>query len=247
MCSSDLALLGRAAKGPDNAASQATLRLGDCRQRRSPETPRRPVILLDPEMPQKLGIDATEITLYKSATLASVGSDKKRLETLYGREIDVVTPDDIFMNELYLLPGEGAIAYSWLIDKLEGRLSVNGIAVTPLLPFNERIRDLFTSEELAKQCQVELETGGGTSTLTFSLLLNLEQQDQYHITRSYQLKEANLIDEDLPVIALWPYISDLNWKHYVIFAEDRSSGLSVDGFSDYQLHAAREEIGRAHV
>jgi hypothetical protein len=238
-----ISLLARAAKGPDNADSQATLQLGDRLQRPLPQTPQRPVILLDPDMPQKLGIDPTEITLYKSSTLASVGFDKKRLETLYGNEIDVLTPEDIFMKELYLLPEGESLASTWLTDKLEGKPSVNGIPITPLLPFKERIRDLFTSEELAKRCTVELETGGGISTLTFSLLLNLENQDhQYYITQVYPLKESNLIDEDLPVIALWPYISDISWKHYVIFAEDRAAGLTVDGFPDYQMYSAREGV-----
>jgi hypothetical protein len=77
--------------------------------------------------------------------------------------------------------------------------------------------------------------------LIVTFLLPLEgQQKAYPITRLYPLQEKNLIDEDLPVIALWPYISDLNWKRYVIFSEASGKGLSVDGFTDYEEHSGGE-------
>ena len=155
-----ISLLGRAAKGGDKASSLATLQLGDRQKRPLPQTPRRPVILLDREMPNRLGLPSTEITLYKAATLESVGGDKGRLESLYGAEIEVVSPEDIFLPELHLLPGEGALANSWLSRKIEGKPIVNGSPVTPLLPLTERIRDLFSSEELSRQCTLSLVTTG---------------------------------------------------------------------------------------
>jgi hypothetical protein len=236
-----ISLLSRAAKGGDKATSLATLQLGDRQQRPLPQTPLCPVILVDPDMPNRLGIPATEITLYKAATLESVGGDKRRLETLYGAEIEVLTLEDIFLPELHLLPGEGALANSWLTRKIEGKPVVNGSSVTPLLPLRERIRNLFSSEELSRQCNISLVTTGGGMELKVTLMLPLEgHQDSYQITKIYSIKESNLIDENLPVIALWPNISDLNWKRYVIFAQDSSVGLTVDGFPDYQLHTGRE-------
>jgi hypothetical protein len=236
-----LSLLARAAKWGGKETSLATLQLGDRHNRPLPNTPRRPVILLDPDMPNRLGLPATEITLFKAATLESVGGDKRRLESLYGAEIEVITPDDIFLPELHLLPGEGALANCWLSRKIEGKPVVNGSPVTPLLPFRERIRDLFSSDELLRQCTLSLVTSGGGMELRITLILPIEgHQSPYQISRSYPIKETNLIDEDLPVIALWPNISDLNWKRYVIFSEDRNIGLTVDGFPDYELHSGRE-------
>ena len=104
--------LKKALQANPQRESLATLKLGDRRQRPLPRTNTRPVILLDQEMPKRLGILATEITLYKAATLESVGGDQRRLETLYGSEIEVLTPEDIFLPELYLLPGESALANS---------------------------------------------------------------------------------------------------------------------------------------
>lgn len=236
-----ISLLARAAKGGDKAPSLSTLRLGERRSRPLPQTPSRPVILLDPEMPSRLGLPATEITLYKAATLESVGSDKQRLEGLYGGEIDVLTPEDLFLPELHLLPGEAALENSWVSRQLEGKPVVNGSPVTPLLPFKERIRDLFSSAELSRQCSLRLVINGAGMDLKVTLLLPLEgHADPYPITRTYPLQENNLIDEELPVIAVWPYISDLNWKRYVIFSEERDTGLSVDGFADYNLDHGRE-------
>lgn len=221
--------------------SQATLRLGDRRERPLPQTPSRPVILLDPEMPSRLRVSPGNITLYRRATLEWVEGDKKRLEKLFGAEIEVITPEDVFLPELHLLPGEGALPNSWLSGNIEGKPIVNGCPVTPLLPLKERIRDLFSSAELSRYCSMCLIATDEGMDLKVTLLLPLEgQQEAYSITRAYPLQEKNLIDEDLPVIALWPHISDLNWKRYVIFAQDSSAGITIAGFPDYQLHAVRE-------
>lgn len=236
-----ISLLARAAMGGDNAPSQATLKLGERKQRS--QTPARPVILLDPQMPIHLGLPPNGIVLYKTATLETVGSDKQRLVALYGEEIDVLTPDDVFLpeKELYLLLGEAALDNSWLSHRLEGKALINGIQVTPLLPLRERVRDLFSSAELARQCSLRVVDNGAGMGIEIMLLLPLEGNPKpYPITRTFPLLEENLIDEALPVITLWPYINDQAWKYYVIFSEDRGAGLSVDGFTDYKLAKGRE-------
>jgi len=47
-------------------------------------------------MPNKLGVSAADICLYKSATLESIGFDHQQLERQYGQEISVLTPNRFF-------------------------------------------------------------------------------------------------------------------------------------------------------
>lgn len=235
-------VLKRAAKGMASQ-SNAELELLDRRQFPLAETPPldKPVILLDPEMPNRLGLAANEITLYGAATLESVGFAKEQLLRLYGSKIRVLTPDDIFLPDLYLLPGESALVNSWLPTRLEGQPLVNGRPVTPLLPLQERMRELFSSDELSKSCSLKLVQTGGGMAINVTLMLPLKgQRDRYPISRSFPIKEQNLIDQDLPVIMLWPNIVDKGWKNFYIFCEDSSTGLTVDGFSDYELKTSRE-------
>lgn len=237
-----VSLLKRPAKGGDSP-SNAELALGDRRVRPLPQSPppNRPVILLDPEMPNRLGLPANEITLYEAATLESVGFAKDQLLRLYGGKIEVLTPDDIFLPDLYLLPGESALVNSWLPSRLEGQPLVNGSAVTPLLPLQERMRELFSSVELSRSCSLRVVQTGAGMAINVTLMLPLKgQRDLYPISRSFPIKEQNLIDQDLPVIMLWPNIPDNSWKSFYIFCEDSSMGLTVDGFSDYELNTVSE-------
>ena len=230
-------LLARAASGGENTTSMSTLLLDNRKSWTHPESPVLPVILLDSNMPSRLGLPASEITLYKSATLESVGFDKKRLQDLYKNEIEVLIPDDFFLSELYLLRGEASLPNSWIGRQIAGKPLVNGKSVTPLLPFKERIRDFFSSEELSRQCSLRLVANGGGMSLNVTLSLYLAGHDNpYSITRIFPIQEKNLIDEDLPVIAVWPNIGSSNWKNYIIFSENRQTGLTVDGFSDYEPH-----------
>lgn len=236
-----LSLLARPAKG-GISASQATLQLGE---RLKPPLDGtltgKPVVLVDPEMPSKLGVNAADICLYKSATLESIGFDPQQLERQFGHEITVLTLDDIFLDELYLVPGEQALMNSWLPSRLEGVPRVNGQAVTPLLPFRPEIRRIFSSRELRDRCQLQVRQTSVSSELEVRLTLPLQnQQDGYIIARSFPLREQNLVDEDLPVITLWPYVSDERWRLYYLFCENNSSGLTVDGYGDYDRKIGKD-------
>jgi hypothetical protein len=229
-----LAVLSRPAKG-GVSPSHATIELGDRKWRPLPDTPAdRPVVLVDPEMPSKLGISGADICLYKAATLESVGYDSVRLEQQYGTEIRVLTPDQIFLDELYLLPGEQVLINSWLPARLEGVPTVNGEIVTPLLPFRAEIRQLFSSRELQESCELRVVQTSVGMELEVRLSLPLQgQREPYGIRRAYPLKEENLVAENVPVITLWPYVADTNWKLFYLFCEDSPTGLTVDGFGDY--------------
>lgn len=229
-----LAVLSRPAKG-GISPSQATIELGDRERRPLPDTPAaRPVVLVDPEMPSKLGLTGADICLYKSATLESIGYDPSRLEQQYGAEIRVLTPDHIFLDELYLLPGEQVLINSWLPARLEGVPTVNGEVVTPLLPFKPEIRQLFSSRELQERSELRVVQTSVGMELEVRLSLPLQgQRESYGIRRSYTLKEENLVADNVPVITLWPYVSHTNWKLFYLFCEDSPTGLTIDGFSDY--------------
>ena len=236
-----LSLLARPAKG-GVSASQATLQLADRLKAPLPDTPRsQPVVLVDPDMPNKLGVSAADICLYKSATLESIGFDHQQLERQYGQDIAVLTPGQIFLDEIYLVSGEQALMHSWLNSRLEGVPTVNGTPVTPLLPFHPRIRSLFSSRELQDRCELRVIQSSVSSELEVRLTLPLQgQRDGYSISRSYPLKEQNLVAEDLPVITLWPYVSDEQWSLYYLFCDDNPTNLTVDGFADYDRKLGRD-------
>lgn len=223
------------------ATSMATVELHDRKERPLSGATNKPVVLVDSEMPSKLGIPANEISLFGASTLEAVGGSKEKLEQLYGRDIDIITPDDLFAAELYLLPGEAALTNTWLLNRLEGQPLVNGSPVTPILPLRERARDLFSSCELEKACSLRVTTSGSGMELELTLMLRISgQRDSYPLIRSFPIKEENLIDDDLPVVTVWPNVSDERWKKYYIFCEDTKTGLTVDGFSDYELRTAKE-------
>ncbi|WP_295535797.1 cell division protein FtsA [Synechococcus sp. UW140] len=237
-----LALLARGAgMNSATATSLATLEIHDRKEHPIVGLTNKPVVLVDPEMPSKLGIPANEITLFGASTLEAIAGSKEKLEQLYGRSIDVITPVDLFAQQLYLLPGEAALTNTWLLSRLEGQLSVNGLPVTPILPLRERVRDLFSSRELEKACSLRVTSTGSGMELELTLMLQfIGQREAYPLVKSFPVKEENLIDEDLPVITIWPNVSDEKWRKFYIFCEDTKSGLTVDGFSDYELQIAKE-------
>ena len=237
-----ISLLARAAGIQAEAStSMSTLLLSDRLKRPLPGANNKPVVLVDSEMSRKLGKPDNLIILYGASTLESIGKSKERLEQLYSRDIEVVTPDDLFAQELYLLPGEAALTNTWLLSRLEGQPVVSGSPVTPILPLREKIRELYSSRELEQACSLRVKSSGSGTELELTLMLKISgQSDPYPLTRSYPIKEENLLDDDLPVITIWPNVGEEKWNKFYIFCEDTGTGLGVDGFSDYQLKSAQE-------
>lgn len=184
----------------------------------------KPVILVDPSMPRQLQKAASEIQLYGPDTLATICEDAERLRERH-KDINVVTPDDLFLPALTLLPGGHALCHSWLPEKLTARLDVGGGEdATPLLPFSVRLQELFSSTELKERLSLAVDHSQGC--LVVGLTLTLEGFGEYRLERSYSLKEATLL-RSIPVMAIWPSIPAGHWHKYWIFSQ-MLDGLSVD-------------------
>lgn len=217
-------------------ASQATILLADRLANPFPRTPKQPLILVDSEMEAKLGIPAKNLVLYGYATAQSIGFEKSRLVSQYGNSIEAIDLDDLFLPDLYFLAGESALvdSASWLKSCLQGSPSINGQKLTPLLPFKERVRDLFSSGELSKRCTLRVIDAAGGPSLEVTLAVDIQGLTvPYPITRRFPIKESNIIDDPTPVVTIWPNLPDDIWKTYYVFSQVSGTGLSVDGFSDY--------------
>ena len=184
-----------------------------------------PVILVDPAMPRRLQRAASEIQLYGPDTLATICEDAERLRERH-KGINVVTPDDLFLSNLTLLPGGQALHHSWLPEKLTARIEVgDGKDTTPLLPFSVRLQELFSSMELKEMVSLAVDHSQGC--LVVGLALTLEGfEEKYRLERSYPLKDAITLGR-IPVMAIWPSIPAGNWHQYWIFSQ-MVDGLSID-------------------
>ena len=184
----------------------------------------KPVILVDPSMPRQLQKAESEIQLYGPDTLATICGDAERLRERH-KNINVVTPDDLFLPTLVLLPGGHALRHSWLPEKLTTHLEVgNWEDTTPLLPFSIRLQELFSSSELKEKVSLAVDHSQGC--LVVGLMLVLEGFGEYCLERSYPLREATLLGR-IPVMAVWPSIPARYWHKYWIFSQ-MVDGLSVD-------------------
>ena len=184
----------------------------------------KPVILVDPSMPRQLQKAESEIQLYGPDTLTTISGDAQRLRQRH-KDITVVTPEDLFLPNLTLLPGGKALDHSWLPEKLTARLEMgNWEDTTPLLPFSAEVQKLFSSSELKERVSLAVDHGQGC--LVVGLILTLEGFGEYRLEHKYPLKEAKLLGS-VPVMAIWPAIPAGHWHKYWIFSQV-VDGLSVD-------------------
>jgi len=218
-------MLSQSAAAVEPGDSSCRLVLGDKQEKN-----KKPVILVDPDMPKQLQKEASAIHLYGAQTLATISKDAEQLRTHHKNEIDVVTPDELFLPNLTLLPGGKALVKSWLPEKLVAApLTVDGQDHTPLLPFKDRLQNLFSSKELEKMVSLYVDHQQGYLVVELKVTLS---GTSYPLRHSYPLKNARVLKE-IPVMALWPSIPPDHWNQYWIFSQISSDGLSIDRMEDW--------------
>ena len=206
----------------------------------------KPVILVDNNMPWQLRKETNQIQLYGSDTLATIDGDPEKLRR--NRRIDVVTPSDLFLDKLTLLPGgalgdleergkDNKYCNSWLPEKLTARLDVDDQEdFIPLLPFKARVQELFSSRDLKEMVSLTVNEG----TLEVALTLTLQgskgkETEEYLLKRSYPLtfRDTRVL-RTIPVMAIWPAIPPgAGWSKYWIFSQ-MVDGLSLETSKGWQ-------------
>ena len=126
-------------------------------------------------------------------------------------------PADIFNDELFYTPVNGAFPGSWLGSKLPDQ------DYSILLPINSSLQEYFTSNDLHDRIElsgINTPTGPGIRVTITLKLSGFDRSVDYSCYRDYPLKPENEIRGSIPTLALWPFVSsEGGWKEYYLLSE----------------------------
>ncbi len=224
------------------------------------KTNAKPLIIIDENIAEYWGQPKQNIWVHKDRTLASLNVKDLRDGTLVWDDVNWITSEELFLEELGFLDLEDALP-GGLLPKTTLPITFNGEKVTPLIPLNPILLRYFTPEDLIGKIQLEpfnnINGQGIRITLTIPLsgIPNQNQFQSYRLQKEYILQEENAI-KYLPVLTVWPNFRAKNWQQYYTFYYDGDYGEETfkvyfpnqqarsfkapDGTGSYQLSTLQE-------
>lgn len=174
------------------------------------EGKRLPLLLYGNDVAIQWHENPEKIVIYQQKTLKSLSSDD--LEDLKrNKEVIFVEKDDLLLDELYFIDLNNALP-GGLMPKYQNNNGIlfNDRRVTPLIPLNPILLDYFTPEDLVNKISFKIEENQVCLTLNLPLSgmqkenKNIQDNSQssqnYLLQKYYELKEDNLIPDQLPVL-----------------------------------------------
>ena len=210
-----------------------------------------PLLLYDVNFSQVFKENTEQIFVYKNETLASLSLDKlSDFQKKWQKEIVIVKPDDLFLKELYFIDLESALPGGLFPDiKDNSPIIFNDKRITPLIPLNPILLDYFTPEDLIRRIRFQPLRGEENKVrLTLNLTLSGKEENQivYLLFKDYELKEANALIDQLPVLEIWPNFRAEGWKEYYSFyydAELADEAFAVHFPNAKYVHAFKQKQG----
>lgn len=189
---------------------------------------KKPLIIIDENISEYWGVPKQNIWVHQDKTLASLNLKDLREGTLTWDDLNWLTSEELFLEELAFLDLEDALP-GGIVPKGKQPLTFNGEKITPLLPLNPILLDYFTPEDLINHLELEpfndINGQGIRLILTIPLsgISNQKQLQSLRLQKDYILKEENSI-RDIPVLTVWPNFRATNWKTYYTFYYDGDYG-----------------------
>lgn len=196
-------------------------------------TNKKPLIIIDDNIADRWGVPKQNIWVHQDKTLASLNLKDLRDGTLNWDDVNWLTSEELFLEELAFLDLEDALP-GGIVPKAKLPLTFNGEKITPLLPLNPILLDYFTPEDLINNLELEpfnnINGQGIRLILTIPLsgIGNQKQLQSLRLQKDYILKEENAI-KYMPVLTVWPNFRAVNWKTYYTFYYDGAYGDQTFG------------------
>ena len=179
-------------------------------------------ILIDDEMPNSIGKQASDIRIWDTFSLEKLAKNKtliKDIEKQLNKEnIACISPNEIFTENLCILPiGDDVITeHDNLIDN------------EFLYPFHPIILCLLTPDELRSRFEIKDNKGTYQVSLRLDIYDHTGQKKEYILRKEFS--ENNLVNKynQPTACSLWPNYTHPAWdKYYLYFASNLQSSISM--------------------
>ena len=184
------------------------------------------LILVSPTMArafaQQEGIDPARLVIWSginanNITDSDLQGEKNKIGNVNLNNTEFRRPEDFFYEQMAVVePGNVFL----------GSLEISGAIVladndlTPILPIKRELAEIFTPQEIVKRLSISEDSDSILINFNFPLSGINGVGTDYRFTKEYPKRELIYIQQEVPVVEIWPNIRMKNWNKYYLYYEN---------------------------
>ncbi|MBR4904500.1 MAG: rod shape-determining protein [Selenomonadaceae bacterium] len=157
------------------------------------------------------GISANDITNDK------LSSDYKKIGRTVLKNTEFRRPEDFFYEKMAVTEPANAFPNS---PKLQGADSLSDKDLTPILPVKRELLEIFTPEEISDRISVSDDKNNFYVHFIFPLSGVDGKGTNFRYTKAYPKQNLIYIDQEVPVIEIYPNFRRSDWNTYFLYYEN---------------------------
>ena len=189
---------------------------------------KRNILLISPEFVRDFarfeGVEASQLVIWQGISANEISDDKladnKKIGRVNLNGAEFRRPEDFFYDRMAVVEPANAFPNS---PPLTGYDSLLEKDLTPILPIKRELLNLFAPEDISARISISDDAENFYLHFIFPLSgVNGDGKD-FRWTKKYPKRDLIYIDQEVPVIEIYPNFRRADWKNYYLYYENYKS------------------------
>lgn len=196
------------------------------------------LLLVSPQLVKSLaqqeGVDAARLVVWQGisandVTEQSLQGERNKIGTITLTNAEFRRPEDFFYEQMAVVEPGNVFPGSL---EIAGTMILANDDTTPILPIKRELAEIFSPKEI--QNRLSISEDNDNILLNFNFPLNgvSGKGTEFRFTKKYPKRELIYIQQEVPVIELWPNIRRDGWNKYYLYYENYQAQATGTGAAD---------------
>ena len=204
----------------------------------NPERCNKQLLLVSPEMAKAFarqeGVNPAKLVVWQGIsandiTEKSLQGDRNKIGQITLKGAEFRRPEDFFYDQMAVVEPGNAFPGSL---EISGAIALANDNLTPILPVKRELLELFSPQEIISRLSFSDDTDNISLHFNFPLSGTNDGGADFRFTKKYAKRDLNYIQQDVPVIEIWPNIRRKNWDKYYLYYENYQAQATSQGGAD---------------
>ncbi|MCR5833439.1 MAG: hypothetical protein K6G55_02125 [Selenomonadaceae bacterium] len=183
------------------------------------------ILLVSPDMVRDFarfeGVDPSRLVVWQGIGASEISdtkltNDRNKIGRTNLGNAEYRRPEDFFYERMAVVEPANAFPNSPHINGTETIAE----DLTPILPIKRELIDLFGAAEIAARLSISNDANNFYLHFNFPLSGVNGDGKSFRWTKAYPKRDLIYIDQDVPVVELWPNIRRKGWQNYFLYYEN---------------------------
>ena len=183
------------------------------------------LLLVSPELVRDFarfeGVDGARLVVWQGISANEITDDKLTDRKKIGRAVlngaEFRKPEDFFYSQMAVVEPANAFPNS---PKIQGMEALSEKDLTPILPIKRELFEIFSPEEISARLAISDDRENFYLHFQFPLSGVEGGGKNFRWTKTYSKRELIYIDQEVPVVEIFPDFRRAGWKNYFLYYEN---------------------------